>query len=305
MNFRIPRYFPGWLFLLGFCYFLLFNQCAQDPYEDYKRDWMNWHESRLNSLKSPYGWTSVVGLYPLKVTRQYFGASEANELIIPGRAESSYGYLEKSDEGIWFHGYKNLGIRIDGEDKWTSLMKTDREEGGPSIGSCGSFQWHIIDRQGNFFLRVKDTLSPYRSALTEIPFFSLDTSYRIQAKFLRAAPGDSTRYLNELGMTITNPIQGRILFNLANESRELVALSNDETSYFVIFGDLTNGKESYGGGRFLYPEKEDRNGNILLDFNRSVNPPCVFTPYATCPFPPEENKLPIRIEAGEQFVKIY
>ena len=76
-------------------------------------------------------------------------------------------------------------------------------------------------------------------------------------------------------------------------------LERGETDYFVIFGDRTNGTETYGAGRFLYVAPPV-DGKTVIDFNKAYNPPCVFTPYATCPLPPPQNKLPIRVEAGEK-----
>ena len=67
---------------------------------------------------------------------------------------------------------------------------------------------------------------------------------------------------------------------------------------FFIFKDQTSGKETYPPGRFLNtPMPKD--GEVTLDFNKAYNPPCAFTPYATCPLPPKQNHLAVRIEAGE------
>jgi uncharacterized protein (DUF1684 family) len=69
---------------------------------------------------------------------------------------------------------------------------------------------------------------------------------------------------------------------------------------WLVFGDTTNGSETYGGGRFLYSEPVADDGSVELDFNLAYNPPCVFSPYATCPLPPPQNRLALRIEAGER-----
>ena len=64
--------------------------------------------------------------------------------------------------------------------------------------------------------------------------------------------------------------------------------------------DRTNGRETFGGGRYLYVKPPGPDGLVVLDFNKAYNPPCAFTPYATCPLPPAQNRLPFRIEAGEK-----
>lgn len=291
--------------LVAFVLIILEFSCTKSEYQNYTNEILEWRKQRFETLKAPYGWPSVIGLYPLRSSILYFGGSITNDILIAGKAESSYGYLEKTDLGIQFHGYSNIGIKMNDELVSSGPMKTDKDLGGPTLVSCGSFQWHIIDRQGNYFLRMKDSLSSYRAALEEIPYFPIDTSLRISAKFQVSSPGDSTQYKNELGMTITNPIMGKIIFQIKDQEYQFSALENDVDSYFIIFGDLTNGEESYGGGRFLYPLKESLDGTIILDFNKSINPPCVFTPFATCPFPPEENKLPLKIHAGEKYLKIY
>ncbi|MFW6103424.1 MAG: DUF1684 domain-containing protein [Bacteroidota bacterium] len=71
-------------------------------------------------------------------------------------------------------------------------------------------------------------------------------------------------------------------------------------SLFLVFGDETNAEETYGGGRFLVAESPDETNNTPIDFNKAYNPPCAFTPYATCPLPPKQNVLPFKVKAGEK-----
>src|SRR5690625_5006067 len=68
----------------------------------------------------------------------------------------------------------------------------------------------------------------------------------------------------------------------------------------MMFADSTNRVDTYEAGRYLYIDHEDADGRVLLDFNKSYNPPCAFTPYATCPFPPEQNYLPLSVTSGEK-----
>jgi uncharacterized protein (DUF1684 family) len=77
-------------------------------------------------------------------------------------------------------------------------------------------------------------------------------------------------------------------------------LDEGEDEYFMIFGDPTNAKETYGAGRYLYVKKPDALGNIVIDFNQSINPPCAFTGFATCPLPPKQNILDVEVTAGEK-----
>jgi uncharacterized protein (DUF1684 family) len=76
-----------------------------------------------------------------------------------------------------------------------------------------------------------------------------------------------------------------------------MAVGDDEI--FFVFRDRTSGKETYGAGRFLKANPA-AGGCMTLDFNRACNPPCAFTPFATCPLPPPENWLPFAVPAGEK-----
>jgi hypothetical protein len=94
---------------------------------------------------------------------------------------------------------------------------------------------------------------------------------------------------------------GYAVFQLHGKEYRLrpVLETADAKELFYIFRDQTSAKETYGAGRFFYSAMP-KDGKVELDFNKAYNPPCAFTPYATCPLPPQENRLPIRIEAGEK-----
>jgi uncharacterized protein (DUF1684 family) len=102
-------------------------------------------------------------------------------------------------------------------------------------------------------------------------------------------------------MEETYDTPGALAFRLGPAIHHLEAfLELDETDLFIVFGDVTNQDETYGGGRYLYAAPPDDQGMVVLDFNRAYNPPCVFTAHATCALPLPENRLPIRVPAGEK-----
>src|SRR5262249_54952466 len=128
-------------------------------------------------------------------------------------------------------------------------------------------------------------------------WFPVNEHLRVEAKWEPAAAGVTISVPNILGDVTPVAAAGTATFKIGKEEYRLTAVPEDERLFFV-FGDTTNQKQSYGGGRFLYTEKPDGD-HLTLDFNQAVSPPCAWTPYATCPLPPKENKLPIAIEAGE------
>jgi uncharacterized protein (DUF1684 family) len=104
---------------------------------------------------------------------------------------------------------------------------------------------------------------------------------------------------NILGQIDKEPSPGSVVFNKDGKTYSLETIDAGD-KLWLIFADETSGKETYGGGRFLYIDKPDSTGKTIVDFNKAYDPPCVLTKYATCPMPPKENYLKLRITAGEK-----
>ncbi len=288
-------------FVIGIISLLSICSCKSS----YEKDIIKWQKERFEELKAPYGWPSVVGLYWIRNSMAYFGHQEGNDFILPETAPSGFGRIMDYDTAYYMIAHYSLRVQLDGETVTKVRMLTDQEEGGPSEASWRSLRWHIIERQDKAYLRVKDSLSQYRANLTEIPYFSINPNFRVDAKFTPADTSDRVNYENIIGMSFSDSFAGYLDFQLLGKEYRLKALENDDNSYFVIFSDETTDHSTYGGGRYIYPLKADENGMTTLDFNKAINPPCVFTPYATCPLPPEENFLPVEIVAGEKMIKLY
>jgi uncharacterized protein (DUF1684 family) len=137
-----------------------------------------------------------------------------------------------------------------------------------------------------------------RAGFHDIPTYPPVAAWRVTARFEPAPPGAMLEVQNVLGQVQSTPSPGTAVFDIAGHTYRLTAVTDDPQHLFFVFGDLTNRDSTYGAGRFLSTELP-QNGQVLLDFNQAVNPPCAFTGYATCPIPPKENRLPIRVEAGE------
>ena len=290
----------GILLIFSFITFC-FCSCTSE----YEQSIQQWQQERLQSLKSPFGWPSVIGLFHLRNTIGYFGRSDTNDFIIPN-GPSSFGFLMKTDTGVIMNAYQSVRVKVNGEIVRRVEMLNDKDPEGPTLATYKSFQWHIIDRNGAYYLRMKDSLSQYRQALDEIPYYPINSKFKVEGMLIEPSVGqDSISYKNILGMTISNRVAGIVKFTWNQKEYELTALHNDELTYFIMVHDGTTGFETYGGGRYLYPAKADETGIVILDFNKLINPPCVFTPYATCPLPPKSNHLPFKIEAGEKDLHLY
>ncbi len=128
----------------------------------------------------------------------------------------------------------------------------------------------------------------------------MSSEWRLEARFVPHDPPRKVEIPTVLGTTSEQVSPGEVVFEAAGETYRLEALEGgDDGELFLIFGDRTNGEETYGGGRFLYTEAPG-DGRVVVDFNKAYSPPCVFSPYATCPLPPPQNRLPIPVRAGEK-----
>ena len=284
---------------------LLVSACNNTPDQSsYHLDLESWKENRLADLKGPYGWTSVVGLYEIRKSIQYIGKSDTNEFQLKGKAPGYIGTILRADSLITFRPNRNTQVVVDENIIEEHIMLDDRHPDGPTLFSHDNLQWHLIERQDRTFLRVKDTLSQYRQALHEIPYFAVDTNYRVHARFVPSQT-DTLYYNNVLDMEFSTPIVGHLEFRIYDVNHRLGAFAGADGHYFIIFSDETTGVSTYAGGRYIYPKYADTEGMTIIDFNQAVNPPCVFTPYATCPLPSLDNHMEQNINAGEKYIELY
>lgn len=178
--------------------------------------------------------------------------------------------------------------------RYTSLSIRD-----PEALELGPFRFYPIERSGRFAIRLKDVDSATRLEFSGVDCFSWDEAWRIEARFQAFDEPRTLLVPSIIGTPAQTPWPGMVRFQVAADEYQLAVFGDTVGDSWTIFADRTNGRETYGGGRFLVVE-DLGNGRVVLDFNRAYNPPCVFTPYATCPLPPSRNRLPIRVEAGEK-----
>jgi uncharacterized protein (DUF1684 family) len=148
---------------------------------------------------------------------------------------------------------------------------------------------------------VKDHQNADRSSFAGLDYFPVNPKWILDAKYEAHVPHKMISIVNVLGMVEEMPSPGTLVFDVDGKTYRLApVLEKGEKQWFIIFADATSGKETYGAGRYLYADPAGADGKVILDFNKSYNPPCAFTKFATCPLPPRQNRLPFRIEAGEK-----
>lgn len=242
-----------------------------------------WRRGREERLKAEGGWLSVAGLFWLHDGANSFGKGAANEIVLPDGPDRA---------GVFELRNANVTVTVDGKSRAIAPDSTD-------VAKVGRLHLFVIKRGDRYGIRLKDPDSEYRRNYHGIQHFPARESYRIAARWVPAPR--KIPILNIIGMTEDSECPGYAVFQLGGREHRLAPIveTPGANELFYIFRDLTTGKETYPAGRFFYSDMP-KDGKVVLDFNKAYNPPCAFTPYATCPLPPKENYLQVRVEAGEK-----
>lgn len=249
----------------------------------FQSDIAQWRRQREENLKRDGGWLSVAGLFWLHEGTNTFGKDTANDIVLPdGPAKA--GTFELRGEKV------TLKMGGTSRELWPDSL---------DVAKVGRLNLFVIKRSDKYGIRLKDPDSQYRREFHGIENYPAKEEYRVTAKWV--AEPQKIPILNILGQTEAMESPGYAVFLSHGKEYRLrpVLETADAKELFYMFRDQTSAKETYGAGRFLYSAIPE-GGQVVLDFNRAYNPPCAFTPYATCPLPPAENRLAVRIEAGEK-----
>jgi uncharacterized protein (DUF1684 family) len=246
----------------------------------------------------------VVGLHWLGDGFNRIGSNPGYE--IPIQAEGApplVGTLSVSDQGeVILQTVGGAGVSVNGEPTLKAVLKSD-VEGPPDVAEVAGIRFYVIERGGRLAVRVKDPAAAARTGFGGIDHFPIDPAFRVTARMKAHDSPKEVEMPTVVGTPTTMLAPGVLHFSIDGEQLSLEPYVKDpgDDSYLVIFTDRTSGSTSYGGGRYLSVAAADENGTTVLDFNRAYNPPCAFTPHATCPLPTRQNSLPVAIEAGERF----
>jgi len=269
--------------------------------EEHAAQVADWRAARDRRLRSPDGWLALVGLHWLTPGENRFGAHPANQVVLHGaQVPPRAGSLWLAADGtVRLAPHSGTEVTHGGE-LATDMPLADDSDGEPTILELGTLRFHVIRRGERMGLRVRDAASPALESFGGLDHFPTDPGWRVTARLEPAPPGATVEIVDVTGSVSRDPTPGAVAFERDGETWRLTALPGEDGNLWLIFADATNGTDTYGGGRFLYSEVPAADGRVIVDFNLAYNPPCVFSPYATCPLPPPQNRLTLSIEAGER-----
>jgi uncharacterized protein (DUF1684 family) len=264
----------------------------------YATEIKTWQAERVASLTKPTGWLSLIGLHFLQPGENRLGTAADNTIVLAA-GPAALGTVTLTPEGkALFTAAAEVTTQIDGQPARTGELLSGTAK--PTVVSAGTVSFFVIERGGRKALRVRDSESDRRKHFLGIDTFPIDPSWRIEAQWVPFAEPKEITIQNIIGNVSQEKVPGKAVFTRDGRTFELLPIIEgpDEPLFFVI-ADETSGKETYGAARFVYADLP-KDGKVLLDFNKAENPPCAFTPFATCPLPPKENRLKLAITAGEK-----
>ena len=249
----------------------------------YEDEINKWHQKHIAGLKAQ-GWLSLVGLDWLDEGRN---SIKSLGTLTLDKGTATLQVRPEVQPTVGGNPFRSGIVHIEvGNDK------PDRIE----VGSRASIIIKVGDR---YALRTWDSNAETLKDFTGIDRFPVSKRWRIEARWEPYASPKTIKFATVVdGYLEDHDVPGAAVFTVTGQEFKLEPVSLGPKRLILIFADKTNGKETYGAGRFLFADPPN-DGKLVIDFNKSFNPPCAFSPYATCPLPPASNRLPTRIEAGE------
>lgn len=276
---------------------------AQDLYE---KNIETWRSEREAKLKADDGWLTVSGLFWLREGANNFGINSNNDIVLPQDSWLGFdpdtwlekiGVLELNNSKVTLRIFCDSNITVNGKRVKQIELQSDRS-GKPDIIRIGDLSLSVLKRGERFAIRLKDKCSRARREFSGLRWYPVKEEYRITAQFIAYEQPKEFPIINVLGDVEKYKSPGVLKFKLNGQEYTLQPVSSGDDELFIIFRDLTSNKTTYAASRFIYTGKP-KDGQVVLDFNQAINPPCAFTNYATCPLPPRQNYLGVAIEAGE------
>lgn len=279
--------------------FIVNTLVAQDVV--YKTTIDQWHKTRIENLKKPNGWLNLEGLFWLHKGNNSFGSTKTADCYYPNAAFpallGSFNY--DGDSVTWTSvGTDLIDInKTKSKSNQTYTVFTSNQQA--AVMDWKDFSWVVIKREDKVGIRFRNLKAKTLLDFKGIERFPINAAWRIKGRLEQPAQ-DFLMITNVLGQNTATKNAGKFIFEKNGQQFSLDVIDEGGSKLFIVFADQTSGVSTYGAGRFIEIPKPDANGNTEIDFNLAYNPPCAFTAFATCPLPPKQNRLALKIEAGEK-----
>jgi hypothetical protein len=263
----------------------------------------NWYKKRNYYLKKEDGWLNLEGLFWLHKGVNTFGSAAGTDChyqneLFPKQLGS---FIFEGDSVVW----KNATTHTITINKKTTLKEQAYKvfsagaSSSDQVMDYGQFSWVIIKREDKIGVRFRNLKANTLLNFKGIERFPINDNWKLKARLVQPEQ-NFLMITNVLGQTTASKNAGTLHFQKDGMEYTLDVIDEGGPTLFIVFADQTSGVSTYGAGRFIDVPKPDKEGNTEIDFNIAYNPPCAFTAFATCPLPPKQNRLALKIEAGEK-----
>jgi uncharacterized protein len=268
---------------------------APDP--AYRLEVEKWRAKHEADYRKEY--VGLAGLFALRPGVNSAGSASSNDIVLPKSTPSHAGRFVLTGDRVRFEPEAGAGVAIKGRvlSGPVDLKHDELKDGPDELEVAGIVMWvHLSgDRRT---IRMRDDHGEAARSFAGFRWFPIDEKYRVTARFVKDTGPRPTHIPNQLGDDTVYTTEGVVEFTMNGETVRMRPMTTRPGRFYFIFRDGTSGKETYETARFLYSDLRS-DGTTILDFNQAYNPPCAFNPYTTCPLPPQENRLKVRILAGE------
>jgi uncharacterized protein (DUF1684 family) len=268
--------------------------------EGYVNSVLKWRDEVNANLRRENGWLALAGLFWLRRGENIIGSDSDCDILLPERAPKRLGVFEFDGNNVMLKIEADMPVEVNGTVTRSAMLDADQED-VPSFITFNEMRMVVVRRSKGIGIRLWDNTKEERRTFPTREWYPVKDELRIPATYIRYDTPRIVKMPDILGAILDENMEGYVTFELHGKTYELVVSELSDHRLFVQFMDETNDNSTYPSGRYHYTDPHE-DGKVFVDFNKAYSPPCAFTEYATCTFPPQENHLHARIEAGEKFL---
>ena len=246
-----------------------------------------------------HNWATIEGLHFLKPGAQSAGSAPDNDVVLTASLPARLGTFTLTSDTVTFAPEPGAPITINGEPTAEATALRDDGADETDVIEANGATVYVHHSGKRVSLRVKDPNGERSRNFAGFDWFPINRDYRVLGRFIKDATPRELQVVNTFGDIDDYPTEGVVEFTLNGETLRLRPFTEEPGRFFLVFNDATSGNETYAAARFLYSDLSE-DGTTILDFNNAYNPPCSFNPFTTCPIPLPENRLPVKVLAGEK-----
>jgi len=269
--------------------------------QQYQNNILKWRQEVDTNLRRENGWLALAGLFWLRKGINLIGSAAGSDILLPKRAPQKLGTFEFDGNNVVLEVESDIPVEVNGVATRSALLDADQED-VPSFITFNDIRMVVVRRSKGVGIRLWDNSRDDRRTFPSREWYPVKENYRVPATYRRYEIPKIVKMPDILGAVLDEPMQGFVSFELNGKKHELIVEELPDRRLFIQFMDLTNHRQTYPSGRYHYTDAHE-NGKVVIDFNKAYSPPCAFTDFATCTFPPQENRLNTAIEAGEIYPK--